>query len=60
MEKHYKNDDNLLLNLLDGTDFKDRYLEAIENITDFGDMYDYVDVVKLHQWKENSFSICGE
>lgn len=60
LEKHYKNDDNLLLNLLDGTDFKDRYLEAIENITDFEDMYDYVDVVKLHQWKENGFSICGE
>ena len=60
LKKHYINDDNLLLNILDGMEFKDRYLEVIENIIDFEDIYDYVDVVKLYQWKEDGFPICGE
>ena len=42
LKKHYINDDNLLLNILDGMEFKDRYLEVIENIIDFEDIYDYV------------------
>ena len=41
-------------------EFNDRYLEVIENIIDFEDIYDYVDVVKLYQWKEDGFPICGE
>ena len=60
LKKHYGDSDKLLLNLLDGLNYKERYLECLSEIETFEDMFDNVDVVKLHQWKEDGFNMNGE
>lgn len=57
---HYGNEQKLLLNTIEDFNIYDRYQEAIVEIQSLEDMFDYPEIVKIHEWAEGGFSISGE
>jgi len=60
LEQHYKNNQKLLENLMEDFWIYPRYQEAISEIQSIEDMFDYPEIVKIHEWAEGGFSISGE
>lgn len=58
--KHYKDNQSLLLNVIDDMPYKDSYVKAVSEIETLEDMCDNANVVRTFEWAENGFSLYGE
>lgn len=60
LRSHYKDDQKLLLTILESLDIHTGYQRAVQEIETLEDMFDYPEVVKLYEWANSGFDINGE
>lgn len=57
LKLYYKDSQTLLIELIKDQYFSNNYLKAIQNLENYKDNFDYVEIMKVYHWANTGFSL---